>query len=505
MNALTKSNQDCYTLQLSESQIETEIFNRTWDKIIGELYFEKKSGKIQIKCQLFETLPSASASRITRCFKQVCPAAPENVKNLLLQKAEVIKELYKNAWIFSLDKEDIRISCAFSKFSIPYSYPLIDEAVLTHDDLYYLGLKRGDDSAARDEAFDSLAWAVMKARLPSMAAKIKEIYLSSTGEIDLESCGFRRTAEDPVPGDIVLYCQEGKRVQCGVFKRDDLVLFKEKEGVFKRKIWHIYPQVQSDVYILKGGARVAFEVETVEKLSRGLNVTDPLIDLIGQVASGLTIKKENGFQIIKGKKVFKHSNFPHLIIKMASDDLLHYYDAMKERFENIIQAERICRIFNFNLLVIPRVKKIEIQKGEIKFLFLIEELLDVAAGDPEQDAMYKKYSGQFDETARQIALFVAETGFHDVIPRNLPILKEKEDYQGDRRVGMIDLEHVKAYCKSGGFWGSNNSYGVIGCLYTEKQIDAALEIAEKYQIRNHSVYDKKIRMMEIESGRRLFE
>lgn len=155
-------------------------------------------------------------------------------------------------------------------------------------------------------------------------------------------------------------------------------------------------------------------------------------------------------------------------------DIFQAKSSNELRFNNMAKAWEVCQVNKLNLLIIPNAKKIEIGGHEL----IVEQQLDIKTKESAQEENYHVYSKNLNETARQLAIFVAKTGFKDVAWRNIPLIEEKDDYMGDRRVALIDIEDMgNAY--DGFFGGYGGSRGLLNC-FSEEQTNIILEEATRY-------------------------
>jgi hypothetical protein len=154
---------------------------------------------------------------------------------------------------------------------------------------------------------------------------------------------------------------------------------------------------------------------------------------------------------------------------------------MEERFENMRKAREICAIHHLSCLVIPQAVKLSLKTPEgLECIAILEEEMDINPVESAQKEMYHTYSQDLDETARQLAIFIAKTGFNDVTHRNIPLMNEQPLFQGPRRVALIDLEHMESV--QNGFSGDGNgSCGLIRCV-SAQQIDLVINEARKQGI-----------------------
>lgn len=145
----------------------------------------------------------------------------------------------------------------------------------------------------------------------------------------------------------------------------------------------------------------------------------------------------------------------------------------EQRFDNMIKARNVCSLYRLGLLVIPQAKKFNVTYKNQSYSVIAEQYLNILPTDGLQEDMYFKHAKGLLETMRQIAIFVAKTGFSDVEWRNIPLLDS-------RRVALIDLEHMEEV--STGFFGDSKARrrGLIDCCTSEEQLDLVLAEAHKY-------------------------
>lgn len=253
-------------------------------------------------------------------------------------------------------------------------------------------------------------------------------------------------------------------------------------------------------------------IDPRQELEKGMNISEEIaVKIQTLVPKILKTEKDDKIEYLKDSKVFKLKEYPNLVFKMDisstnshtfhNGKLLDGKAIMENRFNNMVKAKEICLINNLGLLIIPHAKKFTFNTDDNrKCVVIAEESMDINHSESAQKEFYYKYSKELNETARQLAIFIAKTGFNDVTPRNIPILNEVENFQGNRRVALIDLEHMENSVY--GFTGSGNgSCGLLGCV-SEAQIDIVINEARKKGI-TISDKDKQRRLQEIESHKKL--
>jgi Family of unknown function (DUF648) len=228
-------------------------------------------------------------------------------------------------------------------------------------------------------------------------------------------------------------------------------------------------------------------IDPKKKLEKGINISEDTISRIqGLMPKILSGKDDDEIEWLStgNNLVFKLQANPQLVFKIARPN--HFYgndklptggsEKTNERFENTIKAKEVCVANQLGLLIIPHAKKFNVNAQGNTYTFIAEESLNVNANESSQEHLYHTYSTKLNETARQLAIFIARTGFNDVAWRNIPVLNEPQEYSGPRRVGLIDVEHMKSVVN--GFTGdANGSRGLIRCATSEEQIDVIIKEA----------------------------
>lgn len=256
-------------------------------------------------------------------------------------------------------------------------------------------------------------------------------------------------------------------------------------------------------------------IDPKQKLEKGINVSeDTAAKIQGLMPKILGGQKDDQLEWLSTENnlVFKLTQHPQLVFKIARPNHFHAKDKLptggndktNSRFENMVKAKEVCLANELGLLIIPHAKKLTVNADGNDYAFIVEQSLDFDPNESAHEEFYHKYSTELNETARQLATFVAKTGFNDVTWRNIPILKEAPEFQGPRRVALIDLEHMKSTVN--GFIGDfNRSCGLIRCV-SEAQIDIVIAEARKQgvAITDEQARDTKNRRLEeLESDKTL--
>jgi hypothetical protein len=223
-------------------------------------------------------------------------------------------------------------------------------------------------------------------------------------------------------------------------------------------------------------------VDVKQKLEEGIDIPQETIEKIQALMPKIQGRQDDA-EIVRytGRNlVFSLTSVPNLIFKEVEDG--------DERFENMVKAQEVCLAHQLRLLIVPHAKKFNVGGRT----FIAEQWFDIQQHASAQERLYAELPG-LKETTRQLATFIAKTGVSDVEWRNMPILDDKPEFQGSRRVALLDLEEM-GDPETGIFGGTLGCRGLIGCLFSEKQIDIALAEAQRCGIASHRITPAEVRV-----------
>jgi hypothetical protein len=254
-------------------------------------------------------------------------------------------------------------------------------------------------------------------------------------------------------------------------------------------------------------------IDPKQKLEKGMDISASTAAKIQKLIPKIILGQDDEAieWLAKGNNfVFKLKESPNIVYKMVPDGTMRMSEKgwmdseaiIEERFANMVKAKRVCLVHDLSLLIIPHAKKIDVEASGSRYTLIAEEALDFEPNESSQEKLYHRYSTELNETAHQLAVFIAKTGFNDVTWRNIPILKEREGFQGSRRVALIDLEHMSS-CVNGFLGDCNGSRGLIHCV-SEAQIDIVIATATQQGVAisaQQAEQAKNLRLQELESDK----
>ncbi len=270
------------------------------------------------------------------------------------------------------------------------------------------------------------------------------------------------------------------------------------------------------VLIAKAILRSIYSFETVDvkkQLEEGIDISPETIAKIQELMPKIRSRDDDDeIRFYPSQNlVFSLTSAPNIIFKMATPGrlifrpggLLSAAQLTEERFANMVKAKEVCLAHQLGLLIIPSAKKIEINFNGQRISLIAEECCNISQNESAQELLYTLPG--LNDTARQLATLIAKTGFSDVEWRNMPIIDDDPEFEGPRRIVLIDLEEMED-AAIGIFGGGLGRRGLIRCMFTEEQINIAMDEARRHGI--VSKYRtpeevKAIRLEEIESDRKL--
>lgn len=222
----------------------------------------------------------------------------------------------------------------------------------------------------------------------------------------------------------------------------------------------------------------------------------------------LQYKEEGSVKLYKSQgnhRVFELDTTPGLIFKMKASKNCHIIgrdNSMKARYKTMINAQTIVRTHQLELLVIPNAKLFSVNVEGEEHEIIAEQKVDINQHESAQEQYFQDYANSLNKTIRQLAVFICKTGYSDVEWRNIPILNNSLDVNGNRKIALIDIEEMDSQTTGlfgGGFWRR----GLVRCV-NEEQGKIVETIAEQNGVSTSSFADAyDLRKEELEEGHRL--
>lgn len=259
-------------------------------------------------------------------------------------------------------------------------------------------------------------------------------------------------------------------------------------------------------------------IDPKAELENGIQIDPNLIARIQQLMPKIKRQeKDPGIEWLsqRGTQVFRLTEAPNLVFKMftaqgvssmINGKFMNGEEQIRNRFNNMVKAKEICLTHRLGLIAIPHAKMFEVQADGRTLPVIAEQALSVRTTESAQEELYRDHAEALGQAVRQLGTFIAETGFNDVVWRNIPVVDEVVGFQGARRIGLIDLEHMEG-AESGILGSWNGSCGLVRCLFSEEQMDAVLNDArQKGIVSQHEAEQIKARRLEeIRSDRQLLD
>ncbi len=222
-------------------------------------------------------------------------------------------------------------------------------------------------------------------------------------------------------------------------------------------------------------------IDPQQKLEEGVQISATTINKIQSLFNKIQKKEDDDELEWLGKGnnlVFKIKDTPDLVFKMTPNGFGY---EMNARFSNMVKAKTECMVHNLFRLHVPNAKKFEIQKDigfgkQINYTLIAEKCLSIDNGPFVEEDNYQRYAEELVEPTRQLAVFIAKTGFNDVTWRNIPVM----DINGEKSIALVDLEHMQS-ARNGFLGDRNGSCGLIGCV-SKDQVDPIIKEARKHKI-----------------------
>ncbi len=224
------------------------------------------------------------------------------------------------------------------------------------------------------------------------------------------------------------------------------------------------------------------EIPSVELLKNDIILTEPTIQKVQSVIKNVLHNQNvNGIKFYSGQphhRIFSIDSEPNFIFKMVP----HNNHEIEKRYNRMIFAKTVCRVYDLDLLVIPGARKIEVQNH----IIIVEKRMEIHPEESIQEQNYHEYAANLNETIRQLTAFISKTHFSDMEWRNAPIIENSLDDSGNCKIALIDLEEMEG--AEDGLFGSAfpPRKGLVACV-NEEQGNIVVEEAKKHLFWNHSL------------------
>lgn len=248
---------------------------------------------------------------------------------------------------------------------------------------------------------------------------------------------------------------------------------------------------------------------TVKVLEEGIDLSDETVAKVQSCMKSIIERKADGgvtlYRSQRKHRVFSLESVPGLIFKLKSSKNISTVgrdDSMKVRYRSMVDAKTVCRVHELGLLVIPNARLFSVDVDGENYDVIAERKLDIDAVEGMQEKNFEDYGSSLDAAIQQLAVFIAKTGFSDVEWRNIPVLNDTVDENGNGKIGLVDIEEMEGIDR--GLFGGHYRRGLVNCVNAE-QIDLVLEESRRQgvSVGKSAKAAKKRRLVEFESNKQL--
>jgi UDP-N-acetylglucosamine:LPS N-acetylglucosamine transferase/GR25 family glycosyltransferase involved in LPS biosynthesis len=133
--------------------------------------------------------------------------------------------------------------------------------------------------------------------------------------------------------------------------------------------------------------------------------------------------------------IFFLKSAPGLIFKCFSPR------KMRERFEMVQNARRVCREKGYDCLIIPDNKIITISNGRKRIQVWVEKIVEINPYDDVQKELWYSHSESLDRAIKQLCEAASLIKYTDIAYRNSPVYHEMVNGQPVyRKIALVDIE-----------------------------------------------------------------
>lgn len=230
------------------------------------------------------------------------------------------------------------------------------------------------------------------------------------------------------------------------------------------------------------------------QLREGIRMEVPVINEIQKNLSRI-MKKKPGNGVVFYQSQPQHSVFslerePRFIFKVLREDAAQISgkdNSMKARFNLMVYAKAICMKYGLKHLVIPQAALIQVPHEGKVYEVLVEQRLEFDPHLSKQEELFNTLEDRLSPAIREFAEFICRTGYHDVEPRNHPVIQSDGSLE-HCQIGIIDCE----------FMGEPHEglYGGLGQglvhLVGLKQMKSIQKIAAVHHLDSQESYQKAV-------------
>ncbi len=233
-------------------------------------------------------------------------------------------------------------------------------------------------------------------------------------------------------------------------------------------------------------------------LERGIVLSDATAEKIRSSMERIISKRDgDGFEFYTSQdqhRVFTLESEPDVIFKLGLAP-----GRMRQRLQNIAYVNAVRTFNQLNMLVIPRVKLVNIGTERQPQDLLIEERLNINPYESALAELYLTESRRLDKAVAELGHLIQYTGISDVEARNCPPIISQDPTQS-HKIALIDLQTLK-HPKDGLYGGKYSGRGLYRTISTKY----APEFAKISAVitRNHS--DKSFKRVRSERKLELAE
>lgn len=244
------------------------------------------------------------------------------------------------------------------------------------------------------------------------------------------------------------------------------------------------------------------------ELEEGITIPQEAIPTLKKVLANPYSKKHVQWISQGNNYVFSIESAPGIIFKFSK-----YNQSLQSRFKNMILAQTACRVNRLGLLVIPKARLISVSNGEKGIEIMVEKKLNFAATKGKQEELIQQHDKKVDEVIQQLATLICKMDYSDVKLINNPVLDDEVDENGNRKLGLIDLEVSDNVLlkrrKEIGLFGNRGRLirtGLMGCIANKRQAKIIRKVALENGVdTTELIKSLKIRLSELKIASQLNE
>jgi len=189
---------------------------------------------------------------------------------------------------------------------------------------------------------------------------------------------------------------------------------------------------------------VFFQRKLEERIDISLPISAAVHACLGKIMRRTALQGVRCFSCAEHHRVFSVDSIPGLVFKVTNYTSREqpFLVTNADRFASTVEAYRTIKTSHFDLLKIPHMRLFTLDFDGRTYSIIAEQKMDIEDDASIQEELYLQRSHSIDMAIMQVVRFICATGFERSSWKDLPILENSLDQEGNRKIVLIDIEDI---------------------------------------------------------------